>query len=311
MINACNDGTAAAPYLRLDINSGNLFGLPPESSGPIGDDLSKLRAAKAAGFVAVQGADPALARAAGLRHTAGGRVNTVAEALPAAEAAAAAGADCLTLHVGWGMEDDATIDALLIAILRAQEQTRMPTFVETHRATITQDIWRTVQMVRRFPDLRFNGDFSHWYTGLEMVYGDWAEKIAFLAPVFERVRFIHGRIGNPGCMQVDIDTAAEPEGRENRPHVGHFRELWTHSFVGFLRSAKPGDYLPFTPELLVPLYYYARLIRGADGQAREEGDRWQQALKYCTIAKECWAEAQRIVTAWVSAPAAADAAKMR
>ena len=37
--------------------------------------------------------------------------------------------------------------------------------IETHRATICQGMWRTVQFVKRFPELRFNGDFSHWYAG--------------------------------------------------------------------------------------------------------------------------------------------------
>lgn len=26
----------------------------------------------------------------------------------------------------------------------------------------------------------------------------------FIQPVFDRLRFMHGRIGNPGCIQVDV-----------------------------------------------------------------------------------------------------------
>jgi hypothetical protein len=34
-------------------------------------------------------------------------------------------------------------------------------YVETHRATATQDVRRTVDLVSRISEVRFNGDFSH------------------------------------------------------------------------------------------------------------------------------------------------------
>jgi hypothetical protein len=71
-----------------------------------------------------------------------------------------------------------------------------------------------------------------------------------------------------------------------------FRELWTRSMVGFLAEAGPGDVLPFNPELLSPLYHYAREFPGADGVRREESDRWTEALALVDMAKACWAEAE-------------------
>ncbi|MGH7144797.1 MAG: sugar phosphate isomerase/epimerase family protein [Planctomycetota bacterium] len=287
---ALNDGTQRPPRLRCDLNAGNLLNLPPESRGPRGDLRAKLRAVKAAGFEGVQGVDPALCRELGLGATGGGRVDTVKQADEAARRSADAGVDCVTLHVGTGLEDDRTAERLIAAVINASEKRRVPMYIETHRATITQDLSRTVQFARRHPGVRFNGDFSHWYTGLEMVYGDFERKLDFLAPVFERVRFVHGRIGNPGSMQVDIGDGKNQKGR--RPYVDHFRALWTRSFRGFLKSAKPGDYLCFTPELLPANIYYARLVRTPRGQWREECDRWLQALLYVKIAKACFAAAQ-------------------
>ncbi len=147
----------------------------------------------------------------------------------------------------------------------------MPLYIETHRATITQDIWRTVEMTKRHPEIHFNGDFSHWYTGLEMPYGDITAKFDFCEPVFERVRFFHGRIGDPSCMQVDVGDGT------GLTYVDHFREMWTRSCIGFLRSAKPGDYISFAPELLHPSIYYGRLMPDGKGGFTEYSDRWQQA----------------------------------
>ena len=53
------------------------------------------------------------------------------------------------------------------------------------------------ELTKRFPEIRFNADFSHYYCGQEMVYGDFEAKLDFMAPIFERVGFIHGRIAAP------------------------------------------------------------------------------------------------------------------
>ena len=198
-----------------------------------------------------------------------GRVNAPAEVETLASRCVDEGQECVTLHVGWGMEDDAQAFDLIEAILRASD--RIPLYVETHRATIFQDMWRTVQFIRRFPELRFNGDFSHWYTGLEMVYGGFENKLAYIEPVIERVRFIHGRIGNPGCIQLNIDD-------ESALYVQHFCELWTRCF-----RAAP-DTILFVPELLSPRIYY--------GQAGS--DRWSQSLRLRRIAAECFANARSL-----------------
>jgi hypothetical protein len=247
-----------------------------------------LDAIRAAGYDGVQIADPfdlrliEEAQRVGLSVCGNGRVSAPAEAGPMAKQAREAGLECVTLHVGWGTESDAEAEWLIQAVLDAQAAHGIPLYPETHRATIFQDPWRTVQFVSRFPQLRFNGDFSHWYTGTEMVYGGFENKLEFIRPVLESVGFLHGRIGNSCCMQVDVGDGSG----EGIPSVGHFRTLWTESFSGFLkRDAQQGS-ICFTPELLGPEYNYARLCSG-----REESDRWQQSLVLVRIAEECFTQA--------------------
>jgi hypothetical protein len=226
----------------------------------------------------------AICRGKGLRIAGSGRVNSPSDAQVVAERSAGNRFDCTTLHVGWGTEDDATALRLLEAVIQASEAFKIPLFVETHRATIFQDIWRTVQFLNRLPEIRVNGDFSHWYTGLEFVYGGFENKMRFIEPVLQRVRFLHGRIGDPGSMQVDVGDGSG----EGRPFVTHFRALWTASMKHFLRSAAAGDFLCFVPELLAPRIYYGRRFRGSDGAMIEETDRWTQSLTLCDIARECF-----------------------
>lgn len=287
MVPNTNDGTQRAPCLRSDFNIGTLTNLPAWSNGPRGDERSKHEAIKAAGYMGIQGGSVALCRELGLGVTGGGRINKTGEALPLAHKSKDAGLACVTVHVAWGLEDDAEVFALVEDILNACAKTNFPIYIETHRATITQDPWRTVQLAKKLPEIRFNGDFSHWYTGLEMVYGDFNAKLEFMTPVFERVRFIHGRIGNPGCMQVDCGDGT------NRVYVDHFREMWKRCFAGFLKTARPGDYICFAPELLHPEIFYARLFRNEKGELTEECDRWEQAKLLTKVAQEAFAAAGR------------------
>lgn len=270
-----------ASALRCYMNWLALDGMPKFPAGPV-------QAIRDAGYDGIQFIDPishaALeeARKIGLRVCGSGRVNEPSDAERLASDARAAGLECLTAHVGWGIEDDTQAALLIDSILNASAKHAIRIYPETHRATIFQDMWRSVEFARRFPQLRFNGDFSHWYTGSEMVYGDFDAKVEFIRPVLDRIRFLHGRIGNPGCMQVDVGDGS-PAGH---PYVQHFRILWTAAFAGFLRNRFADETICFAAELLSPRVYYARTFEG-----REESDRWQQSLVMVRIARECFAEA--------------------
>jgi sugar phosphate isomerase/epimerase len=293
MIPNTHDGTRQPPRLRCYLNLLALRGMPEFPEGQSARE--RFETIARAGYDGVQFieaadvAERAICEELGLGRASGGRVNLPEEAAPLAERLAAEGQECGTLHVGWGLENDDEVFRLIETILNASVRHKIPLYVETHRATVFQDMWRTVKFIEAFPDLRFNGDFSHWYTGQEMVYGGFDKKLAFIRPVLERVRFIHGRIGNPGCMQVDIGDGTS----DSRPYVAHFRELWAACFRGFLASARPGDTICFAPELLAPEIYYARTFPDSSGIPREESSRWLQSQVLKSIAQECFAGAQR------------------
>ena len=274
---------ATEPRLRCYMHMQAMDGLMLMAASP-------LQAIRDAGYDGVQfklaptAEEQREAQMLGLGMCGSGRVNEPGEAEPLAREARLCGLECLTLHVGWGMEDDEQAVELIGAVLEASARQSIPLYVETHRATIFQDPWRTLGFLKRFPELEFNGDFSHWYTGTEMVYGGFENKLAFIRPVLERIGFVHGRIGSPGCMQVNIEDG----GAEGRPYVAHFRAMWTAAFAGFLSRRPAGDTICFTPELLSPAIYYARTFEG-----REESDRWQQALVLVRIAEECFEAAKR------------------
>jgi len=163
-----NDGSSRPARLRNDLNLGVFWDLPTWSVGPQGDEAARMAAVAAAGFAGVQCDKPALARANGMACSFPGRFDSPGEVDGKVRLWKEQGCVMASVHVGTGLEDDAEIDAYIVAILTAVRSHQFPLFVETHRATITQDMWRTVQIAKRHPDLLFNADLSHYYTGQEM-----------------------------------------------------------------------------------------------------------------------------------------------
>lgn len=273
--------------LDFHINAGNLWGLRDAGFGPSGEGRPYWEAVKAAGYSGLQHywPEPA-ALEVGLAMSGMGRVLAEADARLIAEQHKGWGFVATTLHVGTGLETDAQMDRLAAAVLDAAAATSHPLHIETHRATITQDLRRTVDLVERFPQLTFNADLSHWYTGHEMPYGDFEAKVAFITPVLERTRYMHGRIGTSSMMQAPLALA------QDGPARGHFETLWRAAFAGYRRSGA-GTAFIFAPELLprsinhqgVAHHLNYALVSNAGGAWREQTDRWAEALELCELAR--------------------------
>jgi sugar phosphate isomerase/epimerase len=291
-----------SPTLKHYLNLVTIQNLRPGSIWPGLEGRDAVAWLKEQGFDGVQTWDRELQKQSldvGLECAGDGHVYEPGDATAIAERGAGEGLTCATVFVGYGIEDDAEIDRLLHELTDAVERFRFPLYVETHRATATQDLWRTVQIARRHPAIRFNVDFSHYYTGLEMTRnGRLADKLDFLAPVLERTRFMHGRIGSPGCIQVDIGDGKSPIPQEHGVDgfLADWREMWTRAMTGFLKTAAPGDSLPFAPEILDGSYYYARQFPDPTRKMTEESDRYQQALVHRRIATECFEAAKKRIT---------------
>lgn len=276
-----------ARSLRCYMSLMALHSMQAFPTAPRGTFESQLEQLSEAGFDGVQfaemasGSQLACCRALSMGIAGSGRINCPSESDTLAERMAGDGYECATIHLGWGLEDDKQAGALVESVLRASERRKFPLYIETHRATLCQDMWRSVQLTKRFPEIRFNGDFSHWYAGQEMVYGGFERKLEFIRPVIERVRFLHGRIASPGSIQVPPHVGDTPP-----MYMQHFREMWTACFRAFLNEGD-ADFIYFTPELLGPDIFYARTFNGV-----EEGDRWKDSLVLKGIAQECFQFAQ-------------------
>jgi len=266
--------------LSRQLSAVTAWALPEWSAGPTGSD-DVFEAAAAAGYEGVQVFFPQQATeatAAGLAEVSGiGPARSAAEVDAVLGLWAGGEARSVTLHLGTGFETPAEASALVEATLKSSAEHAVRVLIETHRATLFQDPARALALVAEFPELRFTADLSHWYTGVELVYGDLDAKLAAMAPVFDRCRMIHGRISDPGCIQVPV----EPD--DPSAHVEHFRRMWS-AIIAACSATDEVDELPFVVELLPAAAHYARTIDRGNGP-EEEVDRWAQAVVLWEIAQ--------------------------
>ena len=239
-----NDGSEDSPELKVYLNLDSLVDLRVDTIWPGLEGRPRYQLLFADGFEGVQltSHDPPIPHAP-IPHCGLDRINLPADADSVAARHAARGDLCLTVHAGWGMEDEAETLRLVEAILTASDRHRLPIFIETHRATITQDVWRTVE-IKKFPEVRYQwrlratttaGRSSSMATGM---------RNSNLCNPFSMSRFLL-------CMAASRQPGFDVGFDTNNPHFGsvrvlgqvnyldHFKELWTRSMYGFIRTAKP------------------------------------------------------------------------
>lgn len=287
------DGEGSAPArLLAGLSFVTIAELPDWSSGPKGDTAQIYAALGEAGYEGIQTLEPATARGAGLVPFGIARViDDLGQLRAVTRHWRDHGCACTTVQLGTGLEEDDDLWRLAEGMLQIAEQERHVLHLETHRATMTQDIRRTLGLIERFPELTFNGDFAHWYTGHELPYGDIEAKLIAMRPVFERVRFLHLRVSSGAFGQLTASDPAEAQ------HLAIFRRMWTESIGGFLLTARSGDYLPALCELLPARTFYPKMVTGPDGSPREESDRWTEAAFLTEQARTCFDAAVRGIAA--------------
>ena len=194
-------------------------------------------------------------------------IGSVDEARRGFDAAAAAGAAWVRCKLLSPHHPAAAVAAVLDAIEAKRDELALPTFIETHRDTATQDLAATADLLAVRPHLRLTLDVSHWRLG-----GDWpatprtpreAERRAL---VLERVASLHLRVSDGERVQVPLTS----------PYAAAITAAcatWAEAIAGWRARAPQGALLPVIAELLPPPY------AEVDHAGRETTDRWQESIE--------------------------------
>ena len=149
--------------------------------------------------------------------------------------------------------------------------------IETHRDRMTTDLFFTLHLLDRFPNLRFTADLSHYLVGREFAWPVDEHNHALIHRILDNTWGFHGRVASREQVQIQTSFA------HHRPWVDLFMSWWEYGFQSWRQRAGPDATLTFLCELGPSPY----AITGADGY--ELSDRWQEALTMKDEIRALWA----------------------
>lgn len=157
-------------------------------------------------------------------------------------------------------------------------QAGCPMLFETHRDSLLNDLYYTLQVIDLIPEIRLCADLSHFVVDREMRDPISATDQGYIDKILERSDCFQGRIANREQVQIQIDFP------QHQGWVEIFRNWWKQGIRSWRARSGADATLIFLCELGPPPYAIT------DGGQRELSDRWQEALTIRNWVNEIWAE---------------------
>ena len=160
--------------------------------------------------------------------------------------------------------------------MKLGEQANFPVYFETHRDRMTTDLFFTLDLLDRYPDLPLLGDLSHFLVGREFAMPIDEANHAYMRRIMENCWAFHGRVASREQVQIEISFP------HHKVWVDTFLNWWSYGFNSWRKRAKADATMVFTCELGPQPY----AITGRDGN--DTTDRWQEALLLRDLVKGVW-----------------------
>lgn len=151
----------------------------------------------------------------------------------------------------------------------------VPVLFETHRNSITNDLFATLQLLDRLPGMRLCADLSHYVVGREFWSPVSDGDRALISRILRRSDSFHGRVASREQVQVQLDFP------QHRAWVDLFKSWWREGLADWRRRNGTGDCI-FVCELGPPEY----AMTGPDG--RELSNRWEEAKLMKSWVRQIW-----------------------
>jgi hypothetical protein len=170
--------------------------------------------------------------------------------------------DCIPLLEGWR---------------RLSDEAGIPVYIETHRDRMTTDLFFTLDLLDRLPELKLLGDLSHFLVGREFAWPVSDENHALIHRILDNSWAFHGRVASREQVQIEISFP------HHRPWLDLFIGWWDYGFRSWRKRAGVDETLAFVCELGPKPY----AITGRDGE--DSTDRWEESILLMREVRELWA----------------------
>ncbi len=155
----------------------------------------------------------------------------------------------------------------------------VPVQFETHRNSITNDLFATLLLIDAIPAMRLSADLSHYVVDREMMQPITPDYQDCVARILERSDSFQGRVANRCQVQLPLHFP------QHRVWIDTFRDWWRRGFASWQARSETDEDCIFLCEL-GPRDYAITDVNG-----EELSDRWQEALVLKRWAQEDWAAA--------------------
>lgn len=153
----------------------------------------------------------------------------------------------------------------------------VPIQFETHRNCITNDLYTTLQLLDRIPDMRICADLSHYVVDREFWFPLSDHDMGLMSRILQRSDSFQGRVASRQQIQLQLDFP------QHQKWVDLFKGWWREGLADWRARNVSGDCI-FVCELGPPEY----AMTGPDG--REMSNRWEEAQVIKGWVREMWEE---------------------
>lgn len=193
------------------------------------------------------------------------------------ERAVELGAVAINVHLGHAYLTPDEAALMVDDVYQMADAYRLPLLLETHRGRVTQDLFRTAELLKLRPDTVVTLDLSHYLVAGETLGGSEDLFRASLSSLLSRTGLIHGRISNGQSIQVATDDAFA--------FAGVFESLWQEAMELWLADAPADAVFVFEPELGPAPY------ANTDRYGAEIFSRTEETCVITELARRVWSAA--------------------
>jgi hypothetical protein len=161
------------------------------------------------------------------------------------------------------------------------EQAALPILFETHRDSLLNDLYYTLQLLELVPEMRLCADLSHFVVDREMRAPVSATDQGYIDRILQQSDCFQGRIANREQIQVQIEFPQHQE------WVNIFKSWWRSGMRAWRQRNANDATLIFLCELGPPPYAMT------DSSQHELSDRWEEALQIREWVRDIWHELEQ------------------
>ena len=158
------------------------------------------------------------------------------------------------------------------------ERAGLPVLFETHRDSLLNDLFFTLQLLDLVPDMRLCADLSHFVIDREMRAPLTAADRAYIDRILRQSDCFQGRVANREQVQVQIGFPQHQE------WVTISKDWWKSGMRSWRQRNASDATLIFLCELGPPPYAMT------DRNRHELSDRWDEALQIREWVRDIWRE---------------------